>query len=155
MRLVRNRVTQMSYLHEFIRDASARWKSTNPTINTESTEINTNPKPLEWANLWRARIRQTRGRNKKRSAIASGPNEQAGMQFLSSCQAGMVEQVKRDMLQNGFRPTCLVGVDPNVADHQGCFGLLWAVVMQSKVIVNERDRLLPACSSHRSTVLQY
>ncbi|TPP64867.1 Ankyrin repeat and MYND domain-containing protein 1 [Fasciola gigantica] len=135
--VIQNRVTHMSYLQQFIRDSWSRWLSAGPASDlVDEPETMTIEKPVAWSELWRCRIRQARGRNKAHSSLKSGPSEKLGILFLSHCQAGLVEQVKQDILENGLKRTSQCGLDPNIADHRGCFGLLWAVLSWNVELVN-------------------
>ncbi|THD23516.1 Ankyrin repeat and MYND domain-containing protein 1 [Fasciola hepatica] len=135
--VIQNRVTHMSYLQQFIRHSWSRWLSARPASDlVDEPETMTIEKPVDWSELWRCRIRQARGRNKAHSSLKSGPCEKLGIMFLSHCQAGLVEQVKQDILENGLKRTSQCGLDPNIADHRGCFGLLWAVLSWNVELVN-------------------
>ncbi|GAA52384.1 ankyrin repeat and MYND domain-containing protein 1 [Clonorchis sinensis] len=139
LRAIQAQVAKCRFLQNFIRSGWSDWLRNG---NAVSDSVGASQLALlNWAELWEVRFKQLQ---QEESACESdspvdkfGSHEQLAMEFLKNCQSGLVEPVRTQLRtdftsQASLRPT----VDPNVADHHGCFGLFYAVLAWNETLVN-------------------
>ncbi|KAF8569478.1 hypothetical protein P879_06713 [Paragonimus westermani] len=132
-----HQVRQLRLMQKFVRQAFANWNQRrgHSTSSTDRLIPQTVVPSLDWTGLWRSRLKTTR-RGVKRASLSVGLHEQRANAFLTSCQAGSVENIKTLLLSDPVVGMKHVTLDLNVADQYGCFGLLWAVLAWNEQLVN-------------------
>ncbi|CAI2736867.1 unnamed protein product [Dicrocoelium dendriticum] len=127
------------FTQEFVRQAWPLWHQSEqvapcdriPTHMDRSDE----QRLSEWSKKWKDRFKAVsiwmQSASNKPVPFALGPNERLAKDFLTNCQMGAVDAVRSQLLRKTS-----AHLDPNVADHDGCFGLLWAVLAWNEPLVN-------------------
>lgn len=132
---IRNHTKQFAFLQIFIRLIWPQWKSQaeihdcvpsnqNQTNNlTKPISLAENQTSIDWFDLW--------SNNQDWKKIEQmGPFEQLSIKFIKACYHGSLDEVKELLISNGS--SNLNQLDLNVADQNGQFGLLGAVVSFDK-----------------------
>ncbi|KER29719.1 hypothetical protein T265_03734 [Opisthorchis viverrini] len=139
LRTIQAQVAKCRFLQNFVRSSLSDWLQNGNAVSNSAGA--SQMALLNWAELWELRFKQLQqeeSASESDSAVANyGSHEQLAVEFLKNCQSGLVEPVRTQLRtdftsQAGLRPT----IDPNVAEHHGCFGLFYAVLAWNETLVN-------------------